>query len=460
MELAALALFDKFKTGFSSTGGVARQFVGDMSKLTMDFSMDTRMYEAQLDSTDTKAFQTAVMGLQDRVNELLLQAAILEDKYQHSRASFDTILANMCQEIHDFTNQVSHHLCNKYKHHSFDRIALDHLYMDVMLFVCNVIQNICTFNALLTSHQLGWSVVPLQIMMALILTEAASTPCHLEFMEYSTEQSLHVQWSIRRPSATPVHRPAGINLESEQENPGNSRPKASDPDSPEMRPASRIDLPITPSNPPETPLKAEAMPLEAEVMPSKALDMPLKPLATPRKCILMPQKVVPSGSSNSAKDIMDRIKAKYGAGMSPQYWNVLALLTSGKGSEVTVPKDKEPSSKGEAKSDSDSDHKKAEPPSKKQKRDPGSGPEVADAGSGSSKKKSKKNMKKTPKSQKTISESKSSDDAGVISGAWTSRASMHTASGRVLSWTVLLPSTTRTTQTTSGNCYITTTNSG
>ena len=50
MELAALALFDKVKAGFSGTGGVARQFVGNMSKLATDFFMDTRVYEAQLDS--------------------------------------------------------------------------------------------------------------------------------------------------------------------------------------------------------------------------------------------------------------------------------------------------------------------------------------------------------------------------------------------------------------------------
>ena len=120
---------------------MARQFVGDMSKLATDFFMDTRMYEAQLDSADAEVFQDVVTGLQDRVNELLWQASILEDKYQHSRALFDTILVNMHQEIHEFANQVSHHLCNKYKHCSFDRIALDHPYMDVTLFMSNVIQN-------------------------------------------------------------------------------------------------------------------------------------------------------------------------------------------------------------------------------------------------------------------------------------------------------------------------------
>ena len=126
MELAVLALFDKVKAGFSGTGGVARQFVGNMSKLTTDFFMDARMYEAQLDSTDTEVFHAAVMGLQDRVNKLLGQAAILEDNYQHSKASFDTILANMHQEIHDFSIQVLCHLCNEYNRHTFDRIALDH----------------------------------------------------------------------------------------------------------------------------------------------------------------------------------------------------------------------------------------------------------------------------------------------------------------------------------------------
>ena len=278
--------------------------------------------------------------------------------------------------------------------------------------------------------------MPLQIMMAPMLTEVASTPCHLEFMEYLREQSLHMQLSIKRPSTTPASCPAGINLKSEQENPGSSRPKTNDPDSPEICPASRTDLPITPSKPPEkllkaevmpskaeaTPLKAEVIPSEAEAMPSKVLESPMKLPAMPRKCILMPQKVVPSRSGDSAKDIMDRIQAKYGASMSPQYLNMLALLTSEKSSEVTVPKDKEPSSKGEGdhsyvrpgKSANDSDYKKAEPPTKKQKRDLGSGPEVADARFSGSQKRSKKNTKKTLKSQKTVSESKSSDDTGAM----------------------------------------------
>ena len=197
MELAALALFDKVKAGFSGTGGVARQFVGDMSKLATDFFMDIRVYEAQLDSADSEAFHSAVLGLQEKVDSLPRQAAALEEMYKHSKSSFDNILATMHQEIHDFTNQVSCHLCNEYKRRSFNRIAQDHPFMDVTPFMSNVIQNVCTFDALLTSHQLGWSVVPLQILMAPILMEAAATPCHLEFVQYLTEQSLYIQQSIR-----------------------------------------------------------------------------------------------------------------------------------------------------------------------------------------------------------------------------------------------------------------------
>ena len=169
MELATLALFNKVKASFSSTGGVARQFVGDMSKLATDFFMDARVYKVQLDSTDSEAFHSAVLGLQEKVDSLLRQAATLEETYKHSKSSFDNILATMHQEIHDFTNQASRHLCNEYKCHSFDRIAQDHPFMDVTPFVSNVIQNMCTFDALLTSHQLGWSVVPLQILMVPIL---------------------------------------------------------------------------------------------------------------------------------------------------------------------------------------------------------------------------------------------------------------------------------------------------
>ena len=71
MELASLALFDKVKAGFSGTGGVAQQFVGDMSKLATNFFMDARVYEAQLDSADSEAFHSAVLGLQEKVDSLL-----------------------------------------------------------------------------------------------------------------------------------------------------------------------------------------------------------------------------------------------------------------------------------------------------------------------------------------------------------------------------------------------------
>ena len=167
------------KAGFSSTGGVAQQFVGDMSKLATNFFMDTRVYKAQLDSADTEAFHAAVLGLQEKVDSLLRQAATLEEAYKHSKTSFDDILVTLHQAIHDFTNQVSRRLCNEYKHRSFDRITQDHPFMDVTPFMSNVIQNMCTFDALLTSHQLGWSMIPLQILMAPILTEAAAMLCHL-----------------------------------------------------------------------------------------------------------------------------------------------------------------------------------------------------------------------------------------------------------------------------------------
>ena len=84
MELATLVLFDKVKAGFSGTGGIARQFVGDMSKLASDFFMDARVYEAQLDSADSEAFHSTVLGLQEKVDSLLRQAAALEEMYKHS----------------------------------------------------------------------------------------------------------------------------------------------------------------------------------------------------------------------------------------------------------------------------------------------------------------------------------------------------------------------------------------
>ena len=358
MELTTLALFNKVKAGFSGMGGVAREFVSNMSKLMTDFFMNARVYEAQLDSNDSQTFHTAVEGLQERVNELLCQAAILKDKYQHSKASFDTILSTMHQEVHNFATQVSQHLCDEYKCCTFDRIAQDHAYMDVMPFMSNVIQNICTYDALLTSHQLWWSIIHLQIMMAPVLTEVAATPSHLEFVEYLTEQSLHMQQSVWRPSTTPAPQPLGINLESEQENASNTKPKTSDPDSPMTQPAPHIEEPLTPSKPPETSTKPQAMLSKPQAMPSK-------PQAMPLKHPMMPKKTTPE-SSSSTKDIMDYITARYGAGMSPQYLNVLAPLASRKGNKATVPKNTGLKSKDDhsyikpAKTKSDSDDPKKE----------------------------------------------------------------------------------------------------
>ena len=89
----------------------------------------------------TQAFHSVVLGLQEKVDILLRQAAALEEMYKHSKVSFDDILVTMHQEIHDFASQVSCCLCNEYKCHLFDRIAQDHAYTDVMPFVSNVIQN-------------------------------------------------------------------------------------------------------------------------------------------------------------------------------------------------------------------------------------------------------------------------------------------------------------------------------
>ena len=419
-----------------------------MSKLATDFFMDTRVYEAQLDSADSEAFHSAVLGLQEKVDSLLRQAATLEETYEHSKASFDNILATMHQEIHDFTNQMSHCLCNEYKCRTFDRIVQDHPFMDVTPFVSNVIQNMCTFDALLTSHQLGWSVVPLQILMALILMEAAAMPCHLEFVQYLTKWSLHVQWSIQvsnttpAPVPAPAPHPAGINLKLEQENPGSSRPKTSDPDSLEIcpdHPAPCSDSPATPSKPPVMPMKPDAMPsktpgttplktpgatpMKPPVMLSMSSDPSLRPPAMLKKHALMPQKAIPSGSGDSAKDILDCVTTRYGAGMSPQYSNVLALLTSWKSSQVVAPKHLDPDTRAggdhanhpyvkPVRSDSNSDCKKVEPPNKRAKHDPGSRPEVADAGSCSS----KKTTKKTPKSKKTVTSDSNSSESENLCG--------------------------------------------
>ena len=116
----------------------------------------------------------------------------------------------------------------------------------------------------------------------------------------------------------------------------------------------------------------------------------------------MPQMAISGGSGDSAKDIMNCVTTKYGSGMSPQYSNVLALLTSGKSSQAAATKCMDPDTPAggdhayikPTRSDSDSDCKKAEPPNKRAKCDPGSRPEAADTGSHGSKKKSSKKMPK------------------------------------------------------------------
>ena len=231
------------------------------------------------------------------------------------------------------------------------------------------------------------------------------------------------------PVPVPAPRPVGVNLESEQENPSSSRPKTSDPDSPETHPTPRSDPPVTPSKPLVTPTKPETMPSKTpgatptkpEATPSKISDASFRPPAMPKKCTLTPQKAIPGGSGDSAKDIMDHVTAKYGSGMSPQYSNVLVLQTSGKSSQAAAPKCTDPNTPTGGdhayirpmKSDSDSDCKKVEPPNKKAKHDPGSRPEAADTGSCGFKKKSSKKM---PKSKKTITSDSDSSESENLCG--------------------------------------------
>ena len=126
------------------------------------------------------------------------------------------------------------------------------------------------------------------------------------------------------------------------------------------KPAPHAEEPLTPPKPPE-------MPMKPKVTPLKPQEMLLKPQRTALKCPMTPKKMTPE-SSGSAKDIMDHIAAKYGTGMSQQYSNVLALLASGKGTEMTVPKGTGSNSKGDhsyikstkTKSDTN-DPKKGEP---------------------------------------------------------------------------------------------------
>ena len=132
----------------------------------------------------------------------------------------------------------------------------------------------------------------------------------------------------------------------------------------------------------------------------------------------MPQKAIPGGSGDSAKDILDRVTVKYGSGMSPQYSNVLALLTSGKSSQVVAPKCTDPNTLAggdhayvrPTRSDSDSDQKKAEPPNKKVKCDPGS------RSHGFKNKSSKKTSKKMLKSKKTITSDSDSSESKNLCG--------------------------------------------
>ena len=226
IELTTLALLDKVKAGFTGTGSIAKEFMNDVSKLTTEFFMDAWVYKVQLDSGDTQVFHTAVEGLQERVAKLICHAGDLEVTYEHSKASFDTILKNMHQEVPNYAIKASWHYCDEYKCQTFDRIMEDHAYMDVTPFVANIVQNICTLKVLLTSHQLGWSVVPLQIMMAPVLMEAM--PSHLEFIQYLTEQSLCVQRTAQGPSAHLVSQPQGVNLKSKEENPNSTKRKAGD----------------------------------------------------------------------------------------------------------------------------------------------------------------------------------------------------------------------------------------
>ena len=159
----------------------------------------------------------------------------------------------MCKEVCDFVLKASKQYCEVYKCQTFDRIAEDHAFMDVTPFVSVIVQNICTLEALLASHQVGWLTVPLQIMMVpVLLTEVTAVPSHLEFIHYFMQWSLHIQQATQESNPQPLQHPKGISIESEQEG-VNAKPK----DSP-LKPSGLL------SKPP-------AMPAEPLKMPTKHL---------------------------------------------------------------------------------------------------------------------------------------------------------------------------------------------
>ena len=248
------------------------------------------------------------------------------------------------------------------------------------MFVPIIVQNSCTHMALLTSHRLSQSIVPVQVTMAPLLLDAQTAIGQMKFVHYLSERSASIEDKMgpreMLPPKAPENNPPLINLA--DSNTSQDKPPCPDTSITEpMDTAEKPDIPLVPPSSPAQP--------------------------TPRS---------PVPPSTASLGIMERIKARK--------TSALPATPSAPVSVPSTPTRKEP--KDEPKGDAD-DKAHMSPPAKKQKTNDDkvkvkasnifdSSSEDVTAKSKSKMTTKRKRSSKKPKSNTLVSDSESSDEEG------------------------------------------------
>ena len=310
---SSLMLLSKIQEGFTVTGGVAKTFVENMTALAIKFFQDAQKHKAKITSPDAIVFRQGLEKIREQAMDLIKAAEELEVGYDNSRAEFNSILKKTMKAVRRYVNKA------------YDFNLCSYKQVNVGMFVPIIIQNSCTHMALLISHCLSQSIVPIQVTMAPLLLDAQAASGQMQFVHYLSECPASIDdkmgpWEMVSPKA-PDNPLTAVNLESD----------------------AGQDKPLQPN-------MSTAEPMDVAEKP----DIPLAPLSSPAR--LTPRS--PAPPSTAFVGILERIKAKKTLAL-PATPNAPTSIPS-------TPTRKEP--KDEAKGDADNKTHMS-PPAKKQKTD-------------------------------------------------------------------------------------------
>ena len=184
LEETSLAMLDRILSGFKRSGGHTREYIYETAAITINFFSRAGDMEAELESSKALKFREVVNGMKESIRDLIKQTALAEESYENAAANFDNILASVLDEVKEFVESHGEEQHQAYISRSMEQIRGVHGSLDGTQFIPLVMTNATIHHALVMSHRVNQSQVPLQIMMSPMRTQAATMGARLKFIEY------------------------------------------------------------------------------------------------------------------------------------------------------------------------------------------------------------------------------------------------------------------------------------